>query len=300
MFTLMLNGHPDLVVPRETWFLSDLMDELPLTGVLADAEVERAVSIVLDHWRWAEWRIDDGDLGRAAGALESPELADLIHAIYALPLAEGGGRRWGDKTPGYTAEIGRLHRVFPDAQFIHLIRDGRDVSLSLQKTGWQGETTRAVARYWADTVESACTVGRALGPERYMEVSYETLVLDTETVLSSVCEFLGVDFQPAMLDFNERAAEYAPERTRSHLGKTFRSPRPSDVSRWPREMSRLDLAVVEAYAGSTLELTGYDRAIRHGLGVVRAVCDGLDTIAERTLPARRKLGLHFPRLRKSL
>lgn len=298
MFALMLNAHSELHVPNETWFLSDLMDELPLDGWLSTQQVESALSIVLGHWRWREWGVEDRRLANSLRRLDRPTLAEVIDSIFSLPLADSSKVRWGDKTPGYTTEIERLHHVFPRAQFLHIIRDGRDVCLSLKKTGWHGETIGKIADYWAATVAQGRAVGRTLPRGLYMEVPYERLVLSTEEVLGSVCTFLGVGFEAEMLRFYHDAREHILERARGHLTKAFRPPRKSDVARWKREMTSLQVAIFESFAGSVLEQTGYERRFPLGGSILRSLYSMLDWTADVSLPVRQRLGLHFPRFRK--
>ncbi len=300
MFRLMLNSHSALSIPGETWFLSDLMDRLPLQEPLSPAQVEEAVSIVRGHWRWREWGLDNDLMAATLQSLDRPRLGRLVDALFSLTIPDSPGVQWGDKTPGYTTEIERLHQVLPRARFIHVIRDGRDVCLSLKKTGWHGEATWTIAEYWGSTITAACRAGRALPADQYMEVSYEELVLDTETVLRSVCRFLEVDFEPGMLSFHETAGENIPGRAEAHLKKTTRPPRESDVQRWRREQAKAQTVIFEAFAGPALELAGYERTARHGLGVIRAGLGGIERAARASLPLRRRLGLHLPGWRKGL
>lgn len=300
MFQLMLNRHPAIHIPGETWFLSDLMDQLPASGALSPEGVQSAERLIAGHWRWQEWGIEESALTAAIGALESPDLASLIDAVYRLPMERAGKTRWGDKTPGYATEVARLHRVFPDAKFLHLIRDGRDVVTSLRRTGWHGERSWTIAQYWADSVASARRDGGALPEGQYHEVMYEELVLDTEPVLRGACEFLEEAFHPEMLSFHEAAGEHIPGRAASHLSKAFRPPRESDVQRWRNEMAFRHLILVEAFAGKTLQDAGYDRGVRLPLGWARLLCRTVDWGSEVTLPLRRRLGLHFPKARREL
>ena len=264
------------------------------------SRTEEAIDIIRGHWRWREWEIDDDLLVSTLRSLDSPTLASLIHALFSLTISGSPNVQWGDKTPGYTTEIERLHLVFPEARFIHVIRDGRDVCLSLKKTGWHGQATWTIAEYWGSTVTAACRAGRALPADQYMEVAYEDLVLQSETVLRTVCAFLHLEFEPGMLSFHETAGENIPGRAEGHLKKTTRPPRASDVQRWKREQNRVQRTIFEAFAGPALEIAGYERSVRHGLGPIRMVFRGLERAALASLPLRRRLGLHAPGWRKAL
>lgn len=300
MFRLMLNAHDRLSIPGETWFLSELMDALRLTGPLTDVDVQTARQLIQGHWRWEEWGVEDDRLEDALRDLDTPTLADVIDTTFRLTVEPDGDAQWGDKTPGYVTEVPRLHTVFPEARFLHVIRDGRDVCLSLKRTGWHGESTWGIARYWADAVSSACRAGRSLPGDQYMEISYERLVQDTENVLREVCEFLGVGFQRGMLDFHETATNELPDRTRQHHSKTHRAPRSQDVRRWEREQPPLQRVIFEAFAGDALAMAGYDPTVRSGRAPVRMACRALDRVANFTYPVRRRLGIHFPGWRRSL
>jgi hypothetical protein len=267
---------------------------------LTPEQVTAASDLIHGHWRWKEWEVDEGESRAAIEDLDEPSLGDVIDAVFRIPMSEAGKRRWGDKTPGYATEIARIHRLFPEARFLHLIRDGRDVVSSLRKTGWHGEMSWTIAEYWATAVSTARREGRALPPGQYLEVSYERLVLDTDAALRDVCEFLGEDFEPGMLTFHGSAADRIPERATKHHRKTFRPPRESDVQRWRREMGYYHRVTTEAVAGSTLQDVGYERSVRIPLGWVRVICGSIDGAAKATLPLRRRLGLHFPQGRKKL
>lgn len=301
MFRLMLNAHSSLSIPGETWFLSDLLDRLPAGESLTPDQVEKALGVITGHWRWQEWGIPDRRLEDAVRSLKQPTLADLIDSVYRLWTEGSEDVQWGDKTPGYTKEIARLHAVFPQARFVHIIRDGRDVCLSLKKTGWHGESTWVIAEYWSDSVRAACVAGRGLPQGQYLEVRYEQLVVDTEATLRSVCEFLGVAFEPAMLEFYVTAGRNIPGRASGHLSKTRRAPRESDIQRWRREQVWYQTMIFEAFAGPALDIAGYERRFpRFGLRAVRTAFRGLEAAASASLPLRRRLGIHFPGWRKTL
>ncbi len=144
-----------------------------------------------------------------------------------------------------------IQLYLPEARFIHLIRDGRDVALSILKQSFGPETIEAAAERWRSRVLR----GRAQQPYLgfYMEVKFEDLVLDTEGQLRRICEFIELDFDPAMLGYHETAEERLQEKARelprgkgrdpqsaekrlqSHV-KTFEPPNPSLVGGYRTKM----------------------------------------------------------------
>jgi hypothetical protein len=289
MLRLMLNAHPEVAIPPETWFLIDLMNRLPLTDVLTETQQRLAWQLVIAHKRWPDLDIPNNVLHDRIIGLRQPRLADVIDAIYAELLLRTKKRRWGDKTPEYVIEIDRLHRVFPAAQFVHIIRDARDVSLSLMKKRWRGTFTVNAARYWGNYVSRGCESGRRLADELYLEVHYEDIVCDPPTWLQRICAFLRLEYTDAMMRFHETATEKIPVRERPFHSDTSRTPRVEDVERWRTEATPLQIMSVEGVAGSIMDRLGQTRHYR-GLTRVAPTAIGVaEAMLWGVLRVRRKL-----------
>ena len=105
-----------------------------------------------------------------------------------------------------------LAEQFPEARFIHLVRDGRDVMLSLRDQPFAPSSFTGVAEYWAGRVERARQAGERLGPGRYRELRYEDLVADPERELGRLCEFVELEYRPEMLHTATPRASRSPPR----------------------------------------------------------------------------------------
>jgi len=297
MFRLMLNKHSQLYIPNESHFLTPIMDELPTDRPLSQQQLDRTIDIMIPFLEKRDWDINKSGLLKIAKDLQNPTLSAFIDAIYKKL---SNNLRWGDKTPMYLTEVGRLHNLFPHAQFIHVIRDGRDVCISCQKTGWHGGTASNIANYWNKEVYHGCMAGRALNRDQYIEISYEDLVLDTENTLKIVCDFLGTNFESSMLNFYEDAGKHiAKNAPVQHHTKIKRKPKKDDIQRWQKELNKLHLVIFESIAGDTMKLIGqqpyYSKWIRKPIGFV---VKSLTSFVEFTLPFRNKIDLHFPKFRK--
>ncbi len=135
-----------------------------------------------------------------------------MRAFFDAYAERQGKPRWGDKTPAYMLSVTRIGRALPEARFVHLIRDGRDVALS--------QTARAIneqpppaeqAAKWVKRIGKSREQAAKLGGERYIEARYEDLVRDPEPTLRRICDFVALDFDPAMLTYYERAADRLAE-----------------------------------------------------------------------------------------
>jgi Sulfotransferase family len=140
------------------------------------------------------------------------------------------------------SDFDRLPRIWPDARFIHLLRDGRDVARSVMELGWAGNTWTAIER-WIKAEETWETVKQTLGPDRAFEVRYEELVQRPEETLTEICRFVGIEYNPAMLRYPEDS--------------TYSTPDPKLIYQWSRKLSEPQIRLAEARAGSWLVRRGY-------------------------------------------
>src|SRR5690606_5319429 len=111
----------------------------------------------------------------------------------------------------------------------HLIRDGRDVALSLRKMWFSpGWDIRTQAKHWTRFVKTARKAG--VGRPDYLEVRYEDLILDTRASLERLCSFVGLRYEDSMMRYHDRASE----RLREHKGRANR-----DGTLWLSQEQRL-------------------------------------------------------------
>jgi hypothetical protein len=262
---------------------------------IGDAHAELAIVGEL-HWlpRWWERRI-----GITPAGMVTRELLDVLLADRRFPklglapervaeLVEYGGpkhyaqfvvelfdlhgevrgkRLVGEKTPGYVRHVPTLSELWPHARVVHLIRDGRDVALSLldwrraeRNVGrfptWDEDPVTTGALFWEWNVRLGRESGALLGPDRYHELRYEALVADPEAECAELCAFLGVAYDPAMLRFHHG-------RARPKAGLSAKKARLSvtaGLRSWREQMRPADVARFEAAAGPLLDELGLERA----------------------------------------
>src|SRR5262249_42355157 len=130
-------------------------------------------------------------------------------ALYSAYASGRGKTRYGDKTPVYIETLGILERAFPGAQYLHIIRDGRDAALSfdeMDNPSLDGVgMPHGIAEFawrWRLAVARARRFGEAHGRGKYREVFYERLVADPAATLRNICDFLGVDYVPEMMAYH--------------------------------------------------------------------------------------------------
>jgi hypothetical protein len=271
MLRLMLDAHPDLAIPPETHFVPDLIE-----AIEDGAGPDRAVEVMQSVRPWGDLQMEPDEVRARFEALPDWNAGEALRAFYAIYRERQDKPRWGEKTPAYVRKMRRIEKALPEARFIHVIRDGRDVALSRWKRTL-GEGKRApagqVAEGWERRIRRAQKQGRRLG--HYMELRYVDLVTDTEPNLRRISEFIELEWDPVMLRYYEGAADRMAEMARdlpAAEGKptrpggermqahamTQKPPDPSAMYRWREKMSAEDIAEFDAAAGGLLAELGYE------------------------------------------
>jgi hypothetical protein len=253
LLRVMLDRNSQLAIPDESFFVPLLADR-HLRRVDADEfldDVRRLKTV-------EEWGVPLDKL-RTRLRADMP-IAEAIAAIYDVYAEEQGKPRWGDKTPMYMRHLLLLRRVFPAAQYVHLIRDGRDAAVSFLsmpegiafETWGHPRKPAGFAALWRSEVARARRFGRRLGAQRYLEVRYEDLVAEPEPFLQRICTFTGLPYEQAMLDHGGSASE-----EKAHQQSLKRAVTPG-LRDWRSQMSPSDVGAFEAVAGDLLSELGYE------------------------------------------
>lgn len=262
-----LRNHPRISLPTgESHFFIPLLAREAEFGDLRDAQnIARVLQAM--HRQSKEFLETDlhgmkFDIGRLAMELAAEgrhSVAAIISGIFEKNALGEGKMRWGDKTPYYVLHLPTLLRWWPDAQFIHIIRDGRDVALSLlgRRHDFRVYNFFTAGEYWKRYVEKGHAHGSPLRPDQYLEVRYEALLADPEGTLRRICEFLGEEYLDKLLD-----VEAVDEPGKTPL--VHQPIKPDNAGKWRQKMTSLQVRVFEAAAGDTLSRFGYELATHEG------------------------------------
>jgi hypothetical protein len=216
----------------------DLAVETNLVRLLTDINRERFFRRTCHNWGWV---LDRQDVLRS---IAERTYSGVLRAIFTQLADYNGMTRWGDKTPEYSAHLPLLRQLFPDAQFIHVVRDGRDVALSLRKTSFGPKNPYVAAQQWAGAMARIRTFGRSVPAAQFMEIRYETLTERPCESLESIAAYLGV------VDPNYGLALWRDELRAEVIAH--------NSSKWRAAMPRRDVEIFEATAGGALAESGYD------------------------------------------
>jgi sulfotransferase family protein len=255
LLSRMLNCHPRVCVPYEAHIYNVFWPFRDRYEPLSDPVRQRhLIEDVLAMRVFRDWANPPG-VDAVAKRIERPNFHGVFEAVLGA-WADGQGKpRWGEKTPQSGPYWRALHEGFADAQFVHLVRDGRDCAMSWVKARFGPKLIHPAAVRWAAYLDEMDELRHTLGPGRVHEIIYADLIDNTEGVLRSLCGFLGEEFDPAMLEFHSSPDNYMTDRrNRENLKHPVMK---SNAGKWKTQMSLRDQRIFEAVAGKQLERYGY-------------------------------------------
>lgn len=273
MLRLMLDAHPELAIPPETYFITKAQKAWRAAKRKpGEHEVEAFIDAVTNHKRWPDFHLDADDFAARVRERNPRKIGDGVRCFYEMYAEKIDKPRWGDKTPFYVRKMDLIHRVLPEARFVHIIRDGRAVALSIKDLWFGPDTIEGCAEFWVARLDEARAKAREL--PHYLEIIYEDLVRDPEPNLRKIADFIEIPFDERMVRFyenvDERIALETPPEEVAQDGRVVsteermkimenlkRPPDPTRIDRWRQAMPAEDIATFEAIAGERLRELGY-------------------------------------------
>jgi hypothetical protein len=264
LLRMMLDSHPHLAIPGESHFIPALWKSRRRYLSRDALDVRRLASDIMKTPHVRQWELpQDAVWSRLEGlgrqGFPPRDFPAVVEAFFLAYADHHGKTRWGDKTPIYVLSIPLIATLYPDARFVHVIRDGRDVALSYLAVPWGPRGIWAAARKWRRDVSTGRGHGEALPVGRYTEVRYADLVDDPERTLRDICRFADLPFDGTMLDYHRDSGQRIqsrPERTRYHASVT--KPPVGGLRDWRTQMSDRDIQAFETVAGDLLHELGFE------------------------------------------
>jgi hypothetical protein len=296
MLQLMLHAHRDIAIPPETRFVLAAYRQRRSFGDLRDPARRQAL---------ARWIVDRPqsrfhDLGLPAEDVVeritdgSPTLGSALATVFQRYAARFDKPRWGDKRPAYIQNLDVILRLFPDAQIVNIVRDGRDCVASLKEMSWHRQDLYATIAAWARAVDEARRAARRLAADQWFELRYEDLVAEPEPWLTKLCGFLGMSYDPAMTAPHTVADVAVPAHKTWHQ-RTHAPVTTQRVQSWRQRLSADEVALCEAALAGRLEAYGYELSGAQRPRPGEFVRYGWAAAPHRLVPARRGL-VHTARI----
>ncbi len=265
LLRLMLNAHPRIAIPDELVYFY-----APLAG--ASTEDWASPDLSREAYRQKVRRF----LERNREELAPLSIDELEHKIcnagppnlrrpYEYALASWadaqGKERWGEKTPGNLFYVDVILDMFPDAQFIYLMRDPRaGVHSMLKSSLFRGGAVINALNRRKYIVRGLSHLQNSVPSAQQVLLQFEDLVRDPEPTLRRLCRFLREDFHPVMLSFHEDSEQYMKQRALDQFNRAATKPvDPDKATAWQQGLSSAQIAEVEWVCRREMDEFGYER-----------------------------------------
>lgn len=247
LLSVLLDRHSGLCVPPETAFYDEIAPRLP-------APPAELAGLLGAWYRLGELGLTPTEvLAELAGQTASP--AGVLAALLRLYARKNGKRRCGEKTPQHLRHIPAILDGFPAARIVCLLRDGRDVALSLQAMPWWRHSLVEAAAMWRDSVRlmEDC-LDRY--PGRMHVVRYEELVSRPQAALPELMAYLGERYEPGQTDAGIASATVL-QRSRAWKGQALAAPDPGAIGRRRAMATAAEIDLLELDLREELRRCGY-------------------------------------------
>lgn len=256
LLSRMLNSHPLLAVPPESHLFNIFYPWLPYYDDLSDPQrQQRLVDDILSTPHIQHW-VPKLEREQVLSSIGTGDFRGIVDAILTAWATSQNKSHWGEKTPQHIHYWPAIIECFPNAHFIHLVRDGRDVAMSHLRAPFGAKTVFSAARRWKAELSEVEKLKSAVKRENFCEVRYEDLLDNPEHELARVCNAVDESYVPEMLNFYEKPlTDYTESTNQENLQQPLLR---SNKQKWRREMSSDQIHVFEAIAYDTLLRYGYE------------------------------------------
>jgi len=273
LFRLILTCHPNICVPPECGWLIGLYNKWGSKTLFEEKDID---DFILDLCAPSTRKFETLNLDlnklkqNLLGSKDYRDISDRVYKTYSEQY-KPTATRWGDKNNFFLHYIESIDSLFPEAVFIHIVRNGRDVACSYRELrDMEGryaprlpDLIGDIGYRWSNNLSTIEDSLRRIDYRRSLVVRYEDLVLDTFHTLNSVCSFLGEPFDDKI--FSEMSLFYQknidmklePDETMPWKALTKNPITVSKIDRWRKELTKDEISLFESVAKEQLIHYGY-------------------------------------------
>ena len=258
----LFDAHPRVLIPLESRFVQYLYYNYPVKKRWTLKTAIRALDDLESGFEPLSLNRDSliEELEKHAPDLSLERVCKLIYLHSHSEFPKEEIQILGDKNPRYTFFTPQLLKLFPNARFIHLVRDYRDNIVSVQRSGKlikeSGNTYFSMGRW--SLYNRFIVKYQKKYPDRFARVHFEELIRDPELVMKNLCVFLDLDYDPEMLEYHKRLGKYFKEEGFNALHKSLQTPFDlSKIGIWEHELPQEKAIHCEVLGGRFPEKMGY-------------------------------------------
>ncbi len=275
LLRIICDSHPNICIPPESgfmewWYLK--YQKWSISDSINPHTIDVFIRDLLTSKKFETWQFNIEVFKNIIRNELPKNYAELIACVY-LSFGKQRGKEvtvWGDKNNYYIHKTEILNKLYPNAKYIHLVRDGRDVAVSylalknLKTDSLYApklpQTVEAIAEEWHNNNTMLLDFFNSIPKARIFTMTYEELLRDIKGTSQKITSFLGLAFDEEMLRYHEINKEYSiePKATLDWKQKTLEAPDLTNIGKYKKMLSNDALRSFVAIAGPTLKYFQYE------------------------------------------
>jgi len=256
MLGSMLGGGEDCVVTPESHFKQTVLLAYGASWQVAVSS-DWLYCNLKNNFRFKIWHTALPNRDKLPDLLRPLEYGWFVNLLvdeYAKKHGVTSWKTWVDHTPQNIQNPLMIMRIFPDARFIHLVRDPRAVAASVLPLDWGPDSAEEAATFWAQKLAYGLALEQSY-PDRCLRVYYEDIVRSPRETMIKISDFCGVGFNDLML---EGRAFQVPTYTKQQHQLVGSRPDPKRLESWRDKLDAWQIATIENALGDLMVQMGYE------------------------------------------
>jgi len=243
-FLASLLGKTEYGHPFETHFITKYYKLLANYGDLSNFEnFSNLLKNILAERPVQQWELDL-DIKYFFGTLAQPiQYASIVDRLCLMASQKRGFESWGDKTPNYLGDLNIIYELFPNSKYIYIVRDGRDVALSLHEKDWGPNNIYYSALYWHFLNSHNIAMDTLSSSGNILILKYEDLLDDVESNIQRIYSFIGISYH------------------QNEISDLLTTVKKGNYNKWKKTMSSHQIKIFDSIAANTLQKFGYETSV---------------------------------------
>jgi hypothetical protein len=255
LLRLILNSHSKIAIPEDSDFLRPILKRKFTEKPLKGNSLKNLIVYLKKNQHFKLWNYNPSDFFKYLEGRREISLKEFIESLYSSYNHHEGKTIWGDKTPSLFRKLDIISSLFPEAKFIHIVRDGRDTFDSWRRMDPLKNNASVVALEWRYKIWKIDNFLQKIPSANKVTIKYEDLIVEPGKVLKKICKVIDVEYEEEMLNFYKKSERYIGKH---HSKLIFKPLFSKNLEKWKKNLNKREIEVFKLLAGRYLRKYNYE------------------------------------------